>query len=159
MDFYYPNLQNDMWRIMGLVFYGDRDKFLVAGQKRFDREALVMFCAEKGIALSDTAREVVRLKENASDQFLQITSPLDPDALLDALPDCRAIAVTGQKAADTLLSVMNCAEPPVGGSVEFIRHGRNMRLYRMPSSSRAYPKPLEEKAAAYGNMFAELGMV
>ena len=27
--------------------------------------------------------------------------------------------------------------------------GRRMRLFRMPSSSRAYPRPLEEKAAIY----------
>jgi hypothetical protein len=29
----------------------------------------------------------------------------------------------------------------------------------MPSSSRAYPKPLTEKAAAYQTMFEALGMV
>ena len=25
MDFYYPNFQNDMWRIFGLVFFDDKD--------------------------------------------------------------------------------------------------------------------------------------
>ncbi len=159
MEFYYPNLQNDMWRIVGYLFYGDREKFLVAGQKRFDRDALVKFCTEKGIALSDTAREVVRLKDNASDQFLQITSPLDLGAMLGALPECRAIAATGQKAVDTLLSLIDCAEPQVGGSADFVWQGRQMKLYRMPSSSRAYPKPLEEKAASYRKMFEELGML
>ena len=24
MEFFYPNLQNDMWRIMGLLFFGDK---------------------------------------------------------------------------------------------------------------------------------------
>lgn len=28
MDFFYPNLQNDMWRIVGLVFFGDKGYFL-----------------------------------------------------------------------------------------------------------------------------------
>ena len=25
MDFYYPNFQNDMWRIFGCVFFDNRD--------------------------------------------------------------------------------------------------------------------------------------
>ena len=25
MDFYYPNFQNDMWRIFGLVFFDDKE--------------------------------------------------------------------------------------------------------------------------------------
>lgn len=28
MEFYYPNLQNDMWRIFGYHFFGERDHFL-----------------------------------------------------------------------------------------------------------------------------------
>ena len=28
MNFYYPNIQNDMWRILGLVFYNDKEYFL-----------------------------------------------------------------------------------------------------------------------------------
>ena len=28
MEFFYPNLQNDMWRIMGLLFFGDKAHFL-----------------------------------------------------------------------------------------------------------------------------------
>ena len=34
-----------------------------------------------------------------------------------------------------------------------------MRLYRMPSSSRAYPLALEKKAAFYREMFRELEMI
>ena len=36
MEFFYPNLQNDMWRIMGLLFFGDKAHFL-ADPKHFDR--------------------------------------------------------------------------------------------------------------------------
>ena len=34
MEFFYPNLQNDMWRIMGLLFFGDKAHFL-ADPKHF----------------------------------------------------------------------------------------------------------------------------
>lgn len=33
MDFYYPNFQNDMWRIFGLVFFDDKEHFLTADKK------------------------------------------------------------------------------------------------------------------------------
>ena len=55
MEFYYPNFQNDMWRVMGLVFYGDRERFVAPDGRHFDREAVETFCRERGIALSDTA--------------------------------------------------------------------------------------------------------
>ena len=38
MDFFYPNLQNDMWRIVGYLASGDRNHFLASGGKAFDRE-------------------------------------------------------------------------------------------------------------------------
>ncbi len=156
MDFYYPNFQNDMWRIMGLAFFGDKSHFVDG--KRFDEARIRCFCAGKGIALSDTARKVKRLNGDASDKFLEVIEPFDPEALLAPLPECRAIAVTGQKALETLLSVMQAPEPAVGTFSEFTWRGRAMRLYRMPSSSRAYPMPLERKAAVYAGMFAGVGL-
>lgn len=159
MDFYYPNLQNDMWRIFGLLFFDDKDYFLKRGEKAFDRERVERFARERGIALSDTAAEVVRHRGNASDQFLEVVVPADLDGMLERLPACRAIATTGQKATDTLLSLLRAEAPPVGGSVPFFHAGREMRLYRMPSSSRAYPRPLAEKAEAYRRMFQDLKML
>ena len=154
MDFFYPNLQNDMWRIVGWVFFGDKARFLDPSGRRFDRDRIAAFCASKGIALYDTAVEVIRLKDNASDNFLQVVREVDLAALLARIPACRAIVTTGQKATDTLRAVAGCGEPPVGGSVEFRYAGRTMRLYRMPSSSRAYPRPVEWKAGFYRAMFA-----
>ena len=55
MDFYYPNLNNDMWRIVGLLFFGDKEHFLNESRKAFCREQIVDFLNEKGIALFDTA--------------------------------------------------------------------------------------------------------
>lgn len=155
MDFFYPNLQNDMWRIVGWVFFGDKARFLDPSGRRFDRDRIAAFCASKGIALYDTAVKVIRLKDNASDNFLQVVREVDLAALLARIPACRAIVTTGQKATDTLRAVAGCGEPPVGGSVEFRYAGRTMRLYRMPSSSRAYPRPVEWKAGFYRAMFAE----
>lgn len=159
MDFYYPNIQNDMWRILGLIFYGNKDAFL-RDKKAFSEEKAKAFCREKGIGIGDTAMEVIRLKANASDKFLEVVRPIDPEKVLSQIPECVAIVVTGQKAMDTLLSVLpDTEEPKVGFSSEFSCMGRTMRLFRMPSSSRAYPKPLEEKAAIYRGMFETLGMV
>ncbi len=159
MDFYYPNFQNDMWRIFGLVFFGEKDYFLTDDKKSFCESRIRSFLTEKGIALSDTACEVIRQKDNASDKFLEVVSVIDLDEALCRLPDCRAIVTTGQKATDTLLSLLPAEEPKVGGYTPAVFRGRPLRLYRMPSSSRAYPKPLPEKAAVYGAMFRELGLV
>lgn len=159
MDFYYPNLQNDMWRLYGLLFFGDKDYFLKEGKKSFDKERLIAFLDEKGVALFDTAMEIIRHKGNASDQFLEVVTPVDLKRVLDRIPGCRAIVTTGQKATDTLLEQIDAVAPKVGGYSEFMCDGRLMRLYRMPSSSRAYPKPLEEKAADYRVMFHDLEML
>lgn len=159
MDFFYPNLQNDMWRIVGLVFFGDKGYFLTPDAKRFDKERIVRFCEEKGLALYDTAEEIIRLKNNASDNFLQVVREVDLAQLLAAVPTCRAIVTTGQKATDVIVRLTGCAEPPVGGSVEFAYADRMLRFYRMPSSSRAYPKSVEWKADYYRRMFAVCGML
>lgn len=159
MDFYYPNFQNDMWRIFGLVFFEEKDYFLTDDKKSYCEARIRSFLTEKGIALSDTAREVIRQKDNASDKFLEVVSVIRLDEVLSQLPDCRAIVTTGQKATDTLLSLLPAEEPKVGGYSDAVFRGRFLRLYRMPSSSRAYPKPLPEKAAVYGAMFRDLGLV
>lgn len=159
MNFYYPNIQNDMWRIIGTIFYKDKDYFLES-KKTFSEEKARAFCEAKGLGIGDTAVEIVRLKNNASDDFLKVVTPLNPEEILRQIPECKAIVVTGQKAMDTLLAVLPpTAEPKVGCYSRFMLSGRTFRLYRMPSSSRAYPKPLEEKAAVYKKMFEELEMI
>lgn len=159
MDFFYPNLQNDMWRIVGTIFFEDKDHFLTDDGRRFDKERITAFCTARGLALYDTAEEVVRLKNNASDNFLQVVREVDLEGLLASLPTCGAVATTGQKATDIVVKLTGCEQPPVGGSTEFRSAGRPMRLYRMPSSSRAYPKPVAWKAEYYRRMFADCGML
>ena len=155
MDFFYPNLQNDMWRIVGYLAAGDKSHFLMPGGRKFDKERIEAFCRERGIALYDTAVEVIRLKDNASDNFLQVVREVDLAALLARIPHCRTLVPTGQTATDTLRAVTGCGEPAVGESVAFEYAGRSMRLWRMPSSSRAYPRPVEWKAGFYRKVFED----
>lgn len=156
MEFYYPNLNNDMWRIFGILFFDDKDYFLNETRKAFCRERIIDFLNEKGIALFDTASSIRRLQDNVSDKFLEVVEATDVTALLRQLPECKAIVTTGQKATDTLRQQFNVEEPKVGDYSEFIFEGRAMRLYRMPSSSRAYPLALDKKAIAYRIMYQDL---
>ena len=159
IDFYYPNIQNDLWRIMGLIFEGDKNHFICPNEKRFNKNRIITFLNDRGIALSDTAKSVIRLKENASDKFLEVVEPMDLKAQLLEIPDCRTVVATGQKAAALFCSGLNIAEPKTGQYSSFRFEARAMRFYRMPSSSRAYPKALEEKAAVYECMFREIGIL
>ena len=159
MDFYYPNFQNDMWRIIGLVFFDEKDYFLTEDKKSFCESRIRSFLIRKGIAVTDSGREVIRQKDNASDKFLEIVGTIDLSEVLKCLPECEAIVTTGQKATDTLLTMIEAQQPGVGQAVEFVHDGRKLRLYRMPSSSRAYPKPLSAKAEEYKKMFQEMGML
>lgn len=160
MEFYYPNWNNDMWRIVGLLFFRDKDYFTELPRKAFNKERLVGFLQAKGIALFDTATAVRRLQDNASDKYLEVVQPTDVRALLHRLPLCRAIVTTGEKATETLCTQLAIVRPPaVGDFSEFLFEDRPMRLYRMPSSSRAYPLALEKKATAYRLMYQDLQML
>ncbi|MBQ8153743.1 MAG: uracil-DNA glycosylase family protein [Prevotella sp.] len=149
MDFFYPNFNNDMWRIWGIVCFQDKDYFVDLTNKRFKQQEIETFLNEKGIALYDTACAVVRTKNTASDKDLEVVEETDIDHLLQQIPDCEAIVTTGQKATDILTTRFAIRQPAVGESVSFDYQGRTMRFYRMPSSSRAYPLALEKKAEKY----------
>ena len=156
MEFYYPNFINDMWRIMGLCFFNDKQHFVLEQEKRFDISLIIPFLKEKGIALYDTADEVVRTKNNASDKDLEIVRPSDLDGMLRQLLECKAVITAGQLAPTGFCNHYNIAEPKVGEYSEFMLDNRLMRLYRMPSSSRAYPMKLENKAIYYNKVFKEI---
>ena len=153
MPFYYPNWINDFWRIMGLIHFGDKDHFCIVSDKRFDEVAIREFCTEAGLAFYDTACEVRRLKDNASDAFLEVVTPTDIPALLQKIPLCTTLVTTGQKATEVIANTFNGQKPSVGGSTQITIDGRPITFYRMPSTSRAYPLPLNKKAAAYQQLF------
>ena len=157
MDFFYPNPQNDMWRIMGQIFFGDKTYFEV--QKVFYCDEVVSFCETKGIAIFDTAQAVIRLQGNAADEHLEIVEPTDIAALLQPIPLCHDICCTGGKAAQTLAETLHCVLPKVGEYIATSFAGRTLRFWRMPSSSRAYPLSLDKKAAAYRRMFEQIGLL
>lgn len=163
MNFYYPNFINDMWRIFGLIYFSDKDYFVNAPEKTFYLQKLKDFLNSKGIALSDTGREVVRKAGNASDKFLDIRKEIDLPAILSEIPDCVAVATTGEKAA-LVISMMTGTELPKIGEyreceiIDSLGVVRNIKHWRMPSSSRAYPLPLADKAAYYRKMVNETGI-
>ncbi len=220
MPFYYPNWINDFWRIMGLIYFGDKDHFTIIGEKRFNEADIRAFCTEHRLAFYDTATEVRRLKDNASDAFLEVITPTDIPALLKRIPLCRTLVTTGQKATEVVAQAFGCPLPPVGEwitlrlepsdpsagkargtegegapaageargtggdgapsagkargtggegapAADNIRGtGRDVsvmpgsdrasfevKFWRMPSTSRAYPMPIENKADAYRKLF------
>mgnify|MGYP000850670893 CR=1 FL=1 len=161
MDFYYPNLQNDMWRIFGLIYHGDRKHFLAADGKGFREVALREFLAKHGIAISDTACSVRRLQGNAADKSLDIVTTRDIAALLKQLPACTTLATTGALATTTLIEQCPAGTPVprIGSSIAITLAERSLQLYRLPSTSRAYPLKLENKAAVYRDCLATCGLL
>ena len=210
MPFYYPNWINDFWRIMGLIHFGDKDHFTIPGEKRFNEADIRAFCTEHGLAFYDTATEVRRLRDNASDAFLDVVTPTDIPALLRQIPYCHTLITTGQKATEVVAQAFGCPVPPVGGWVllrletpdQVGGDGRavggdgsglasegqqlrasglrwqkeeqrlhikeeespdqasfEVRFWRMPSTSRAYPMPLEKKANEYRKLFTRKKLI
>ena len=153
MRFYYPNFTNDMWRIFGLCYFGDKMHFVDQEAKTFRLSLIIPFLREHGIGMYDTATAVRRLKNTASDKDLEVVEPTDLRAMVHSLPQLTDIVTTGQKATDVLAECFGIvAQPRVGESVEFSFEGRQLRLWRMPSSSRAYPMKVEQKAGFYAKI-------
>ena len=153
MEFYYPNPSNDMWRVMGLIFFGDRDALWDSEAKRFRLDDIKVLLDKHGIALWDTAMEIRRLRDNASDKFLEIVKPIDLAALLDAHPSIKTVVTTGEKASGVVAAIAGVSIPAVGASVECEIAGHLFAFWRMPSTSRAYPLALEKKADFYRKVF------
>lgn len=155
MDFFYPNWINDFWRIQGLVHYGEAGHFELRDARRFDCDAIVAFCRSHGLAFYDTASKVCRLKGNASDEFLEILEPADIQSMLAEIPECHTVVTTGGKSSEELASIFaNVRTVPAAGSyIDLIVAGRSIRWWRMPSTSRAYPMSLSDKAAQYARLF------
>ena len=173
MDFYYPNFINDHWRIEGQIFFGDKNHFVDLEAKRFKIDEIVSFCEEKGLAFFDTSTAIRRLQDNASDKFLEVVEPTDIPALLRQLPQLRAIVTTGEKATETICKTMEITDvPKVNAYVRVLNtdstdetdilvntnstnmtNGGGLLLYRLPSSSRAYPLSFDKKVEAYRRFF------
>lgn len=154
MEFFYPNFLNDHWRLEGEIWFHDKNHFVDVERKCFKKDEIIAFLHEKGIAFFDTAMAVNRLKDNASDAFLEIVERTDIRALLAKMPQCKAIATTGEKATVEVCEYFNISEIPAPNSKITLEN--DLVLYRLPSSSRAYPLAFEKKAESYRKMFEEV---
>ena len=161
MEFHYPNFQNDMWRVYGLVFFGDAMHFQRAGEKAFDAEKIKAFLTERGIASCPGVRRAIRTHGNASDAYLKVVETVELPEILEKIPQCRRICTTGGKATEILLSLLETevrAKDFKTGETIAARCGeRDILVTRLPSTSRAYPMKLEAKAEVYRKFFVEAG--
>ncbi len=173
MRFHYPNFHNDMWRIYGRVFFDNADYFRVGDEKRFDPECIRDFMFERGIASCPTVVQAIRETGNASDKFLTVVTPIALDKILTQVPKVETLFTTGGKATEVLLNMLD--EPPIKSkypktnqSIDYPYQLPNidnskkadindLTLYRLPSTSRAYPLALDKKVAAYKEFFKKVG--
>lgn len=161
MEWYYPNFTNDMWRIFGLIFFGDKLHFVDEANKTYRLNELKQFLKEKGVALFDTALRIRRTTGTASDKDLEIVEPADLDGMLRSLPECKAVLAAGQLATKVFTKHYNidARNLKMGEYRTFDFEGRTLKLYRQPSSSRAYPMKVEKKAVYYEQMFKEIQII
>ncbi|KJJ87525.1 DNA glycosylase [Prevotella intermedia ZT] len=161
MEWYYPNFTNDMWRIFGLIFFGDKLHFVDEANKTYRLNELKQFLKEKGVALFDTALRIRRTTGTASDKDLEIVQPADLDGMLRSLPECKAVLAAGQLATKVFTEHYNidARNLKMGEYRTFDFEGRTLKLYRQPSSSRAYPMKVEKKAVYYEQMFKEIQII
>ncbi len=156
MDFYYPNINNDMWRIMGQIYYGNKEEFVVPGKKMFDKEKIVAFLNEEGIALGDVAKAVVRENGDSSDLHLKVLETIDLEKVLADAPLLRTVVVTGEKACVALCENLGAGKLKAGQSAEVQVAGRKVVLWRLVSSSRAYPLAFDKKVEIYRRAYRKI---
>ena len=84
------------------------------------------------------------------DKDLEIIEETHLHAMLRQLPKCQAVVTAGQLATDIACRQLGISTiPKVGEFTPFTLDGRSLCLWRMPSSSRAYPMKPERKAEYY----------
>lgn len=166
MPFHYPNFSNDMWRIYGKVFFDDVDYFRIGNEKRFDHHKIKRFLYNRGIGECPTVTQAIRQKGNASDENLTIISTVNLKNILSLVPQVKWLFTTGGKASEVLIELINqettqskLTVPKVNQSCDIEIYGRQLTIYRLPSSSRAYPQALEKKIASYQAFFYKAGLL
>ena len=161
MEFHYPNFQNDMWRVYGLVFFGDAMHFQHGEEKAFDAEKIKAFLTERGIGSCPGVRRAIRGHGNASDAYLKVVETVELPEILEKIPQCRRICTTGGKATEILFALLEtevkAKDVRTGATVSARCGERDLLVTRLPSTSRAYPMKLEKKAEAYRKFFVEAG--
>lgn len=124
INFYYPNSNNDMWRVLGEVFYHDRDHFFTivveakSGRGRRSGKLRAMhslneaqirsFALSESVGFFDICKRIRRHRGNSSDDNIEALERTD--VLLDVLahtPRCEAIITTGTLALTMLLDTLH----------------------------------------------------
>jgi G:T/U-mismatch repair DNA glycosylase len=126
-------------------------------EKRFDHHKIKDFLLSKGIGECPTVTEVIREKGNASDEHLTVVSSVDLATILPQVPHVNWLFTTGGKATEVLIGLVNAELTNQSVSVQVF--DRELQIYRLPSSSRAYPMSLANKAEAYARFFRLAGLI
>ena len=160
MDFYYPNKQNDFWRIIGKILHDKYDFYIDLKTNNFDKSKIIKEVSKYGIGLGDIAHQVRRLRNNASDKYLEIITSIDIITILNNTPTCNIIVSTGQKAAEVISKITSTEIPAIGCFSTFnLSQNRTIKIFRMPSTSRAYPLSIEKKTSFYKKLLLETKII
>ena len=102
-----------------------------------------------------TLRHIYAIKYDARVLELTLTRQIvehtDIRALLAQMPQCHAIATTGEKATIEVCTYFNVDTIPSPNTKVALED--SLSLYRLPSSSRAFPLSFDKKVEAYRRMF------
>ena len=90
---------------------------------------------------------------------------VDLTAILEQVPQVQTLFTTGGKATEVLYSLLDpvppkSKQPKTNQAVDYPYphpQGHHLTLYRLPSTSRAYPLSLDKKVAAYRAFFEKMG--
>ncbi|MFW2177533.1 MULTISPECIES: DNA glycosylase [unclassified Moraxella] len=168
MAFHYPNFYNDMWRIYGKVFFDDVDHFRIGDEKRFDADKIKVFLTQKGLGELPSVTQIIREHGNASDEHLTVVSTVNLTEALAKVPQVKWLFTTGGKATEVLIEVINATlhegekphkVPKTNQAISVTVAGRELGVYRLPSSSRAYPLKFDKKVEAYRTFFELAGLL
>ncbi|QLB20209.1 DNA glycosylase [Vespertiliibacter pulmonis] len=161
MNFYYPNFQNDMWRIYGEIFFSNPLHFQIKDEKQFDSAKISQFIQQKGIALCPTVNKAIREHNNASDKYLKVVEAVNLNTILPQIPNCQWLFTTGGKATDILLNMLptKTKAPKTNEWIDYHYNNFQLKLYRLPSTSRAYPLSFSKKVEAYRQFFLLSGIL
>lgn len=160
MEFHYPNANNHMWQMFGLIYFDNPLQLFDQVDKKPVKEKAVAFLEETKIAHGSTTYEIIRTEGTAADSNLKVVTEYDVEALLQQLPHCNVVITTGGLAADIFAAQTHSNKLKIGEYVELECAGRTIRHYRLPSTSGVNTHyTLKEKAEAYKEVFLKEGII
>ena len=161
MDFYYSSSTNEMWEMLGAIFFNDEKHFIKpASKKVYYQSKIVEFLREKGIGLYDVVTIAHRKEKGAADKKNPCVQATDIKALLEFVPDCKALFILGKgEPAKIVNEQFSIKLSKIGDSAEL----EKITIYCLPSSSRETQKSglwtRENKIQLYKEKFQEIGLL